>query len=99
MKMRESDFRSPEVGISVFWGSFGKGSKNMADRSKLETILTEKENPIAAGSLEMTKFCNREDKLHFKNYYHSLQQSSCSAPCLLIFMLSLQTIPRSFVVA
>ena len=61
VKMRESDFRSPEVGISVFWGSFGKDSKNMADRSKLETILTEKENPIASGSLEMTKFCNRED--------------------------------------
>ena len=51
--MRESDFRSPEVGISVFQGSFGKDSKNLADRSKLETILTEEENPVALGSLEI----------------------------------------------
>ena len=33
----------------------------MADRSKLETIVTEEENPIASGSLETEKFCNSED--------------------------------------
>ena len=32
-------------------------------------------------------------------YYCSLEHSNCSTPCLLAFNLSLQTIPRSFVVA
>ena len=64
----------------------------------LKFILTEEDKPGASRYLKNSVIV--ENSCSSKTlFYCKLEHSNCSAPCLLTFVLSLQTTPISFVVA